>query len=237
MTLMPGAVWRPVLNHSGAMNAHLGPVMHSQEGYNSPFEWFNNPSSQDSSTLWFAKDGSIEQYVDYDLMAWTQAAGNGTFNGWEFEGYTTEPLTDAQILSAARAYVFGHRTYGWPLKLAETPVDIGFGWHGMGGIAWGGHLDCPGEIRKAQRGAILSSASQIITPPHPLPPESHDMDDNTFVRWCYMSILLRPVDAIGFSTNMAWLTAGGARSQVYTNLCDSAEGQHVTAQRRKSLGL
>jgi hypothetical protein len=130
MTLMPGTVWRPVPNHSGAMSAHLGSVMHSQEGYGSPFGWFSNSSSQASSTLWFAKDGTIEQYVDYDLMAWTQAAGNGTFNGWEFEGYTTEPLTDAQILTGARAYVFGRQTYGWPLQLSENPTTPGFARNG-----------------------------------------------------------------------------------------------------------
>jgi hypothetical protein len=169
MTLMPGTVWRPVPNHSGAMSAHLGSVMHSQEGYGSPFGWFSNSSSQASSTLWFAKDGTIEQYVDYDLMAWTQAAGNGTFNGWEFEGYTTEPLTDAQILTGARAYVFGRQTYGWPLQLSENPTTPGFAWHGMGGAAWGGHLSCPGDIRKAQRGAILWLAAASLapsTPPH-----------------------------------------------------------------------
>ena len=76
-----------------------------------------------------------------------------------------------------------------------------------------------------------------IPTPNPLPPETDDMDDNMFIRWCYMTVLLRTVDASGFSANMAWLNAGGPRSQVYTNLCDSAEGQNVTKMRRKSIGL
>jgi hypothetical protein len=237
MPIVPGARYEPVPSHSGPMTAHLGLVLHIQVGNGDCYGEFDVPANQASSTWWVAKDGTLVQYVDSDLAAWTEAAGNFTWDSVETEGLPSEALTNPQIATLARLYVWGHRTYDWPITLSENPTTPGFGWHGMGKAAWGGHLDCPGEIRKAQRGAILSSASQIITPPHPLPPESHDMDDNTFVRWCYMSILLRPVDAIGFSTNMAWLTAGGARSQVYTNLCDSAEGQHVTAQRRKSLGL
>ena len=63
------------------------------------------------------------------------------------------------------------------------------------------------------------------------------MDDNLFIRWCYKTLLERTVDAAGFKANMDWLAAGGARSQVYTNLCDSPEGQAVTAAIRKSHNL
>ena len=112
---------------------------------------------------------------------------------------------------------------------------------------WEAHYDnvatlSPGSVAKQYQStaqydiSVTNGVWPNATPP-PLPPEVHTMDDNTFVRWCYMSILVRPVDGAGFKANMDWLAAGGPRSQVYTNLCDSAEGQHVTAQKRKNLGL
>ena len=63
------------------------------------------------------------------------------------------------------------------------------------------------------------------------------MDDSTFVRWAYLDRLERPVDEQGFAANMAWLAAGGPRSQVYTNLTDSPEGRQVIAGRRSAFKL
>lgn len=51
-----------------------------------------------------------------------------------------------------------HSEHGIELQIANSPSDRGFGWHGMGGAAWGGHTDCPGDKRKAQRQEILSIA-------------------------------------------------------------------------------
>ena len=93
--------------------------------------------------------------------------------------------------------------------------------------AWPGH-GSPGNYD-------ISQSIPVAPPPHPQEPP--EMTDALYIRWCYMSILCRPVDAVGFAANMKWLAAGGSREQVYTNLCDSAEGQHVIAARRKSLGL
>lgn len=163
------AVQRPVPSHSGEMTAHLGLVLHVQVGDNSPYGEFDNPNNSASSTWWVGKDGTLEQYVDSDLAAWTQAAGNFTWNGVETEGYPTEPLTTAQIQTLARLYVWGHEAYGWPLSLSEDPNTPGFGWHGMGGEAWGGHFGCPGDIRKAQRAAVLYLAALVLNPPAPIP--------------------------------------------------------------------
>ena len=230
MSWVPFARAEPVPSHSGAMSAHQGLVLHVQVGNGDCYGEFSVPANQASSTWWVAKDGTLVQYVDSDMAAWTEAAGNFTWDSVETEGLPSESLTTPQIFTLGRLYAWGVKQYGWPLRLAEHPMDSGFGWHGMGGIAWGGHLGCPGDLRKAQRQQILNLAT-------PLPTETHDMDDNTFIRWCYMSILLRTVDAAGFTANMAWLAAGGPRAQVYTNLCDSPEGQAVIAARRKSLGI
>lgn len=176
MFIFPGARWEPVPSHSGPMSEHLGPIEHVQVGNGDCYGEFDNPGNQASSTLWFPKVGTHVQYVDGDLIAWTQAAGNDSYNGWEFEGYPNEPLNQNQILNAARCYVAGHAQYGWPLVLAEAPGQPGFGWHGMGGAAWGGHYDCPGDVRKPQRLAILYIASLVINPPAPAPaPTTEDL--------------------------------------------------------------
>lgn len=158
------------------MTAHLGVVMHQQAGMGDCYGEFNNPANGASSTWWVSKAGAIVQYVDDQLIAWTQAAGNATYNSIEFEG-GPEALTNEQLLSAARIYVYGVHTYRWPLALSEIPGTPGFIWHGAGGAAWGGHLMCPGDTRKAQRVAILYIASLTLNPPAPTPPATSNGAD------------------------------------------------------------
>lgn len=172
MAWVPFAKQEPVPSHSGPMSAHQGLVLHVQVGNGDCYGEFSNPANQASSTWWVAKDGTLVQYVDSDMAAWTEAAGNFTWDSVETEGVPGEALTNAQVLTLARLYVWGVQTYGWPLKLAETPQDTGFGWHGMGGVAWGGHLGCPGDLRKAQRGGIIYLAALVLNPP---PAQEADM--------------------------------------------------------------
>jgi hypothetical protein len=190
-------------------------------------------------------DGTVVQLLDTDDDCYAQGNGNyppTAYIAVETSGQPTTPLSPAQCESLAQLDAWASETHNFPLT---GPVP-----HGAPGVtghcnpdgspdpAWGNH-SCPGSIRLAQIPGIVlrARALAIPVPPAPLPPETHDMDDNTFIRWCYMSILLRTVDSAGFAANMQWLAAGGSRAQVYTNLCDSAEGQNVIAHRRKSLGL
>lgn len=152
-----GASWLPVgsSNHGGAMTGHVGLVLHVAVGNGSLYGWFNNPASQVSAHFWVSKTGHVEQYVDGNTEAWHAGGANGTYNGVETEGFPTEPLTDAQITGLAGIYQWGMKSYGWPKQLADTPGQAGFGWHGMGGDAWGGHPLCPGDLRKPQRADVL----------------------------------------------------------------------------------
>jgi hypothetical protein len=158
-------------NHGGLMSAHLGLVLHVQQGNNGLSGWFNNPTSQASSTWWVSKTGALEQYVDADVCAWAQGNGNSTYNSVETEGYDTEALTAAAEDMLAQLYAWGAEVYGWPPICAESPGGAGFGWHGMGGSDWGGHYDCPGSLRKDRRPNILASASGPTPTP---PPEQED---------------------------------------------------------------
>lgn len=164
MAVMPGAKYRPVRNHSSySMSEHRGLVLHVCQGNGSEYGWFNNPASQASSTFWVSKTGAIEQYGDSTWRMWAQAAGNSTFCSVETEGFASEALTDAQVKALARIVSWLHSTYGMPLTIIDSPSGKGFGWHGMGGAAWGGHYSCPGDLRKAQRTRILTLAGAKTT--------------------------------------------------------------------------
>jgi hypothetical protein len=167
MTRMPGATWRPVVNfHPNGVKEHRGLVLHVQDGNNSPFGWFNTPSSQSSSDFWVSKTGVIEQYVNTGVdYAWTQGAGNPYYASVETEGHPTEPLTAAQVEGVAKIYAWGHTEFAWPLVVVDSTTLHGFTYHGIGGTAWGGHPACPGDLRKAQRAAIMTRATTIVTPP------------------------------------------------------------------------
>jgi N-acetyl-anhydromuramyl-L-alanine amidase AmpD len=188
MARYSGATWRPVQNFRAAGSVEQrGLVLHVQEGNNSPWGWFNNPESQASSDFWVGKDGRVEQYVNAGVdRAWAQANGNSYYCSVETEGYTGERLTDAQVDALARLYVWGHQTFGWPLVVVDSVSAHGFTWHGVGGAAWGNHPDCPGELRKGQRQAVIDRAKAMIGlvasrpyPGHVLrlhPGEQHDQD-------------------------------------------------------------
>lgn len=163
MSRMPQAQFRPVVNvHRNGVKEHRGLVLHVQEGLNSPFGWFNNPSSEASSDFWVSKSGLIEQYVETGTdYAWAQAAGNAYYASVETEGHVGEPLTAAQIEGVAKIYAWGHATFGWPLTVVDSTTAHGLTWHGAGGAAWGGHYGCPGTLRKNQRAAIMARATQL----------------------------------------------------------------------------
>lgn len=164
MAITPFSTWIPAVNFGGPMSAHLGLILHVQEGNNSPIGWFNNPAAPvASSTWWVSKTGAVQQFVDTSNAAYAQGAGNATYNSVESEGFATEPLTVAQIDALATIYAWGMANYGWPLALANAPGQGGLGTHGMGGAAWGNHPGCPGTIRANQRQDILNA----ITAPTP----------------------------------------------------------------------
>jgi hypothetical protein len=160
-----GATWKPVTNFSsgvtGQMAAHLGLILHTQQGNGGLQGYFSKPGVQASSHFWVSKMGDVEQYVDTDQRAWAQAAGNDSYLSVETEGWVTEPLTAKQMAALAKLYAWGMFVYSFPKRLSERPGQMGFGWHGMGGVAWGNHPGCPGDLRKAQRSAILAA---VVTP-------------------------------------------------------------------------
>lgn len=169
---MPGATWiGPTPNmHPGGMTDHHGLVLHIQQGTEQGSEaWFKNPASQASAHFLNPKAGGLRQLVDTADRAWAEMAGNYHWVSVENEGLSGQSLTASQVENLAHLVVWLHVVHGMPLRSTDDPNGSGLGWHGMGGAAWGGHYDCPGDPIKAQRAAILARANELITPSPPEP--------------------------------------------------------------------
>ncbi|MFD7840052.1 N-acetylmuramoyl-L-alanine amidase [Streptomyces sp. NPDC059761] len=163
-TPVRGQAWMPDVTHKpltvnftpGGIREMRGLVLHVQEGENSLHERFSDPTVECSSHFWVSQSGEIEQYVSAHDRAWAQRAGNPSWLSVETSGFASRPLTAQQVEALARIYAWGMAQHGWPLEPASTPLGQGFGIHSMGGQDWGGHA-CPGPLRSAQTGAILSA--------------------------------------------------------------------------------
>lgn len=159
----------PTPNETPAGMAGIkGVVLHIQQGNEAgSIAWCENPASQVSAHFFAPKVGRPVQMVDTSDRAWAEAAGNPDWLSIENEGYSGQQLTDSQIEACAQILARAHREYGVALVASDSPGNSGLGWHGMGGDAWGGHPDCPGEPVKAQRGVIIARAAQILQLPNP----------------------------------------------------------------------
>ena len=171
MAICPFATYRPIsTNHGGAMAAHLGLVVHVQQGDGSLFGFFNNPSAQVSAHFWCSKTGQLEQYLDTDVVAWAEVNGNASYVSCEFEGFDTESMTNVQLLTGASLFRWLAGQYGFPITGPVAHGQSGLTPHcnldGSPDPAWGDH-PCPGTIRLAQMPEIVYLASP---PPAPTPP-------------------------------------------------------------------
>jgi len=162
------AVRRPIgANTGGRITSNWGLVLHHAVANGSLFSFFNNPSAQVSAHFWVGKNGTIEQYVDTDIVAWHGKSLNTNYVGVETEGCTqgpayAEPMTDQMIDALSRIYREGNQRHGWPNALANAQGQRGFGYHRMAV-----NTACPCDVRLQRRQEILnrSFSSQPPTPP------------------------------------------------------------------------
>lgn len=158
----PGAIWiGPTVNETpDGMGNVVGVALHIQEGYEAGSEsWFKNPEAQASSHLLNPKSGQMRQLVDFKDKAWAEVAGNAHWISIENEGFQGDSLTDSQLQNIADFYKWAHSTWNIPFVKTDDVNTPGLGWHGMGGVAWGNHPNCPGNPIKAQRDEILKRAT------------------------------------------------------------------------------
>lgn len=166
MAVWNKAVWAgpPDSNFSGPMSEFRGLVWHIAEGsYSGTIAWQKNSIADVSSHFVIGfNPGEIAQMLDTTTTAWTQAAGNGHWVSVEFAGFATGQLNAVQFEAAAQLYAWLVQVHGVPVQLADTPSGRGLGWHGMGGIAWGNHPNCPGPANVALRPSNLVRVAQIL---------------------------------------------------------------------------
>ena len=156
----------PCINGRWGSGAMMGVVMHTMAG-NLPgtVSWFNNPEAEASAHFGIDQQGNIHQFgpIGKGWIAWAEAAGNDAWYSIEHadNGDPGNPLTAAQITASAQLVECLSAFAGFPLQVSNSTSVKGYGWHGMGGEAWGGHFDCPGGVRKAQRSKIIALAMAI----------------------------------------------------------------------------
>jgi hypothetical protein len=180
-----GWTFDPVRNFTlDGQRAVNGLIVHIMDGtFEGSKAWFNNSRSKASSHFATNRGGGAQQWVDTKDKAWTQGAGNSDYVSVENEGNGGDALTDGQITRVAEILAWLHRVYAVPIRKAEKPGDRGLGWHGMGGAAWGGHPDCPGDAVLAQFPEILRRAAEMAgETPKPTPPPVPSLQRNLYFR-------------------------------------------------------
>jgi hypothetical protein len=187
MTLFPGAIWRPIPVSPSRPKRGKGRavILHVavSEGA-SLFPIFSTTGND--SHLYVRKDGSVEQYIDLELVAYASIAANANTISVETQGGVTnpdgEPWTAAQVATLARIARWAHDTEGVPLSLMPNslPASKGIGHHRLGIDPWrvaGGEVWsssrgklCPGAAKIAQIPQIITAAIGPIPPTPPTPP-------------------------------------------------------------------
>jgi len=136
-TKYPGAKWRPIKhNFTDRKRTRTDAIVLHVTGSDaaSQFGWFNNPAADASSHLHIALDGTVEQYVDLDKIAWTSGEGNARTIGIETAGTGSGSWTTAQLDALKDAIAWLAKRYNIPLRLmaSSKPTERGIGWHRLG---------------------------------------------------------------------------------------------------------
>jgi N-acetylmuramoyl-L-alanine amidase-like protein len=154
--------------NSGFAARARGVVQHTEDGFEAgTFATFMDPGSQVSAFFSIGEDGTgSHQYlpVGRGLVAWAQADGNPDWYSIECEDKLSPgtPMTDVQLTVFAQIYSALAERDGFGYAVTDDPSGgRGLITHGDGGNAWGGHPDCPGPVRRAQRPEILARAQAV----------------------------------------------------------------------------
>lgn len=189
MAIYPGAVYRPISrNYGGVRRSTRAVVLHVDAGgAESLHGWFNNPASQASSQFYVKYDGTVEQYMDSDRVAWTQREGNATCVGIETQGKGDGAWTEAQMQALENLVRWLCDHYGLPKvdMVNSRPSSRGIGmhrygiapWRVAGGQTWGpaGKV-CPGNRRVEQFPTLVSRVKNGSSKAEPESQEPEDED-------------------------------------------------------------
>jgi N-acetylmuramoyl-L-alanine amidase len=165
MARFPCATWRPInANTGGMLGPNLGLVLHHAVANGSLWSFFNSPSAQVSAHFWVAQSGTVEQYVDTDVVAWHGRSLNSRYVGVETEGCSqsphADPMSDAMVAGLAAIFAEGMARHGWPPVHADADGQPGFGYHRMAV-----NTACPCDVRLNRRDDILALATGAAPAP------------------------------------------------------------------------
>ena len=189
MAWYPDAVKREINKSKkyGKLKKHEAIIYHVDAGgAETLFGWWNNPQSGAAGSHFFVKyDGTVEQYVDTDYLAWTSAAGSRRSIGIETAGKATGSWTAAQLQAIIKLTVWllkTHPTIPARLMSSSKLSERGIGWHALGvpknktqkdsgvsqtgGELWSGSVGkvCPGATRIKQIPDIFKSVLTALNP-------------------------------------------------------------------------
>jgi len=116
------ATWLPISANTGGPLRPIGLVLHHAVADGSLYAFFDSPAAEVSAHFWVAQDGTVEQYIDSEVVGWHGMALNGAYCGVETEGCAApphaEPMSDAMVAGLAALYAEGAARHGWPNALA-----------------------------------------------------------------------------------------------------------------------
>ncbi len=137
-----------------------GLVLHVTDGHSSfgglRSTW-SHPDQHVSAHFAIAQDGRLAQFVSLRDCAYAVGGDreqNDDQHWFSVENVARrgEELTEAQIETNARLWLWFHKYFSVPFQLAETRDGLGLGYHSM---FRRGHPSCPGHRVIAQRNDIL----------------------------------------------------------------------------------
>lgn len=185
------AKWRPIpRNFTDRKRSETrGVILHTTASTAaSQFGWFSSPKAAASSHLHVALDGTVEQYVDLDKIAWTSGAASGTTVGIETAGTGKESWTPAQVEAITAFLVWACKRWDIPARAMTSSLasERGIGWHRLGidgnfpalpsllagrnqrgkGESWSKSTGkvCPGDKRIQQIPGIVAEVQKRLAP-------------------------------------------------------------------------
>lgn len=195
MASYPHAVQKRIVrNFGGRRPSTRAVVLHVDAGGAASLQgWFNNPSAQASSHFYVKYDGTVEQYLDTDVIAWTQRDGNASCIGIETQGKGEGEWTAAQAAAIVNLVRWLCDLYGLPkVDMASSKSGArGIGmhrygidpWRVAGGQVWGprGKV-CPGNDRVRQFPAAVASVANGTAVPVSNPAGGSDSEAQNIAR-------------------------------------------------------
>ena len=152
---------------SGFTEPARGLVQHTEDGFTAGTDaTFMDSSAKVSAFFGVSESGAAQQFlpVGHGYVAWAEEAGNPYWRSCECEDKTKtgQPMTAAQITAFAQILEACSAYDHFPLQITDDPIHgHGLITHGDGGVDWGDHPNCPGDVRKAQRPQIIKLALSI----------------------------------------------------------------------------